>query len=372
MRTLLSVALVSALLVPALSGCATPRGGQAEALRNATDPAWALRASQDEMIVAVSPARQTLQLAGSTGMVLGASISAVANDKHRRKIESVLEGYDAGAVFETRLTEALGKAVGERLDRVAALGSTAGYDQVRDAEAARYQALAEAGKEVLLDLKMTYGLFGYEGVLITKLDGEVVTLPGGYALYRNTVVASTEPIMANDKLRDPTKQMAPNFTNPRFTVKEGAIDQWLADDGAMLRAQFEAAVDGVVAALLLDLELTDSAEGAYFLGRQALYQKKLETAKAHFEHAVTLRPDYADARNGLSVTLARSGNLAGAIELAKGLADAQPEYGPAYFNLAWWLAVEQDDAEAARPFYAKAQELGMPTAKKVDKALNRE
>jgi len=332
-------------------------------------PAWSLRTSQSEMIVAVSPARQTLQIAGSSGVLIGAGISAIANAKHRKAVMEALQGYDAGLVFEKRLHTRIREVMGANIERVAPLGSTAGYSSVRDAESARYAALARNGTDLLLDLKMTYGLFGYEGTLVAKLEGGLLDIPAGRAVWRNALVVSSEPILASNKLSDPTKRLGANLSSPRLTIEQDAISQWTQDGGAVMRQRFEAAVGGVVSALLVDLGLVKEAEGAYYLGKQALNQKKFDKAEQHFRDALALDPGYTDAKNGLSVKQAHSKDLDQAIASAQAIVASSPEYGPAYFNLAWWHAVEKNDLRAAKPYYNRALLLGMPAEKKIDKLL---
>lgn len=369
MHKLTLLAVACALLAGLVTGCATTRGEDALVLKQAENVAWSLRPTEDEMIVAVSPARQTLQIAGSAGTLIGSTISAVSNARHREAIEKALEGYEPGAIFENHLTQRLHNVLGQDIERVPALTTYAGYPNKRAAEDARYQGLGNQDYGVLLDLKMTYGLFGFEGTLITKLEGEVNELPGGHVVWRRILVASSEEVLASDRLTDPTNIMKPNFTSPRLTVEEGAIEQWTANGGELLRARFEQAVEGVASALFTEMGLVDEALGHYYLGRHAMNDKDFDKAAAHYRKALELDPALFRAKNGLSVNLAHHGNLDQAIAMAKELTEARPDYGPAYYNLAWWYAVEKDAPEAARPCYTKALELGMPEEKKIEKVL---
>jgi tetratricopeptide (TPR) repeat protein len=351
-----------------LTACATTRDPKVS-LAESQKPAWALDNSQRDMIVAVSPARQTLQLLGSSGAIIGLGISAISNAKYRRAIEEVLEDYDARQVFEDRVAERLEPVMGAHAVRVEPLGSAPGYQAKRDAERARLRSLRGQGHDSLLDLKMTYGLFGYEGTLITKLDAVLLELPKGKRLWAESLVVSSEDILASDRLSDPTKRLGPNFSALRLTIGENAIEKWTGDGGATLRARYEAAVDGVVSALLTGMGLADETKGHYYLGHQAMHQKKFEKADAHFKRALELDPADIAARNGLSVNLAHNGQVQDAIKVAKEIIESAPDYAPAYYNLAWWLSIEKKDPEAAKPYYEKALELGFPEDKKIEKAL---
>ena len=46
---------------------------------------------------------------------------------------------------------------------------------------------------------------------------------------------------------------------------------------------------------------------------------------------------------------------------------SNPDYGPAWYKLAWWYAVKKKDSDTAKPYYEKALELGMPEHKKIEK-----
>lgn len=338
-------------------------------LEEAVAPVWSLSASQDEMTVAVSPARRTMQLVGSSGALIGASVAAVANDRYRREIREVLVGYDAGAVFEERLEARLTAALGEKLTQTGPMTSTAGYDSKSDAAAVRYASLGKHGADMLLELEMTYGLFGPGGTLVTKLDGQLVSTPRGKELWENVVVVNSEPILAGQKLADPTKQLAPDFSSLRLSAEDDAITQWTKDGGERLKRGFEAAVDAVVSALLCDLGLAEEAAGEYQLGKLALNRKKFEEAHAHFQKALSLDPAMTDAANGQAVALASNKQLDEAIQCAERCAAAAPDYAPAWYNLAWWYAIEKKDAAKARPCYEKALALGLAANEKIEKVL---
>ncbi|MDQ1257104.1 MAG: hypothetical protein QG656_1706 [Candidatus Hydrogenedentes bacterium] len=351
-----------------LAGCATgPEAGRPTGLLDAQSPAVAIDASSSEFIVSVSPARQTMQIGGSSTAIIGLGIDAVVNDRYKRKIDDALQGYDAGAIFRQRLTDRLNAAVPKGLTSTSPLTSYAGFHNKIEAEDARYAGIAKGGADVLLDIEMTYGVFGPGGTLVAKLDGEINLVPEGKELWDNTIVVFAEPILASEKLTDPTKQLGPDFSSIRLTVEDNAIDTWTKDGGAVLKKAFEESVDAAVSALMCDLGLAEEAIGEYYLGKLAMNRKEFAEADAHFQKAIQLDPAMLDAQNGRAVNLAHHGQLDDAIGILRAITESSPEYGPAWFNLAWWYATEKEDAANAKTCYEKAKALGMPAHKKLDK-----
>jgi len=339
-------------------------------LQEAAQVAWTLDSERSEMTISVSPARQTLQLAGSAGMLIGSSISAVQNEKYRKAIEEALAGYDCGAVFRERLAARLDAVLDAELSATSALGSTAGYSNVQDAKRDRFKSLAAGGSEALVDFKMDYGLYGYEGLLVTKLVARVYALPKGSLRWDETVVVSAQDLLANDKLSDPTNNMMPNLGSPRFSAAEDAISQWTGDGGATFRTRYEAAVDGCISAMLNAMGLANEPQGALYLGKLYLMRKDFDEAAAEFQRVLDAEPENIAALNGLSVVYGHDKQVDEAIALATKITGLAPEYGPAHYNLAWWYADEKEDGAAAKPHYEKALSLGMPEEKKIQKRID--
>lgn len=362
--------LLGALALLPVVGCATTAEGPAS-LQAAQSPAWSAKAVPNEMIVAVSPAGKSLRVLGSSGIVLGASADAIVNAKFRAPIREALNGYDAAEVFRGIIKSRLEEALGREIAEVAPLGSTAGMSSRKEAQDARYASLGRRGADVVLDLVMTFGIYGSDGTLATKLDGKLVAVPDGDSLWDNVLVVTNEPILANAKLGDPTKRMGMTVMNPEFVVDDEKMAQWTADGGAILRERFEMAASAAVGAMLCDLGLANDAAGEYALGKLAMNRKKFKLAAEHFENAIKLDPDFIDARNGHAVNMSHFGQVDDAIAVAKSIADTNSDYGPAWFNLAWWYATKKNDAAAAKSCYEKALALGMPKDGRIEKAIRK-
>ncbi|MCX5769916.1 MAG: tetratricopeptide repeat protein [Candidatus Hydrogenedentes bacterium] len=359
----------AALSIMLLAGCATVGRDRPPTLASAEAPAWSARTVNDEMIVAVSSVRQSVQILSSSVALVGAGVDAVVNARLKAAVLNVLGDYDAGALFDKKLEARLIESR-PGLARVAPLQSTAGFNSERDAQASRRAALAKKGHDALLDLEMTYGLFGYEGTLVAKLDGNLTWLPDNNVLWRKSIVVSAEPILAGDKLSDPTKRLGPNLSSPRLTVEKDAVEQWTRDGGQTIRARFESAADGAISAMLVDLGLADESAGHYYLGKLAMNRKKFKLADEHFQKALAIDPGYIDALNGRAVNLAHNKQIDDAISLEKKLVESAPDYATGWLNLAWFYAIDKKDAAAAKPYYEKALELGAAPEKKLEKAIN--
>jgi tetratricopeptide (TPR) repeat protein len=362
------ISILLGVIVLVAAGCATGKRDAGAALGATTKPAWSLKSSQDEMVVAASPMRRTLQIAGSTGFVVGLGVDFVVNSEYRDAVRQALQGYDTNAAFasyiEKRMKEALPNAVS-----VAPLQSAAGYPNEQEARQARYRSLAREGYDAVLDLKFRYGLYGTNVELVTEIDANLVAVPSGKTLWSDTVYASPEPSLASDRLGNPQKKKRSNESAPQFSVDQAAFARWTANNGQLLRASYEQGVQGVTEALLSELGVATSALGELYLGKVAMNDKNLLKANEHFEKALRIDPNLVEARNAQSVAYAQDGQLDTAIQLAQSITKSNPDFAPAWYNLAWWNAVERKDAAAAQPYYAEATRLGMPADPKIEKAL---
>jgi tetratricopeptide (TPR) repeat protein len=231
--------------------------------------------------------------------------------------------------------------------------------------------LGKNGYDVLLDLVMTYGIYGADGTLATKLDGKLVLIPEGKILWDAVLVVTNEPVFANAKLGNPAKRGGINVTNPDFTVDADEVNRWTADGGALLKERFEKSAHDATSALLCALGLDESPAGHYALGELAMNREDFKKAAEHLEKAAQLDPDDLNIKNTYAANLAHNGQVDSAIAVAKEITETDPTFGPAWFNLAWWYAVEKNDANMAASYYEKAKALGMPEDKKIEKKIRK-
>jgi len=362
---------LTAVIMSLLAGCATVTDPPDTVLKSAARPSWSVKATPAEMIVDVSPAGDTLRIAGTAGMVVGGGADAVINAKYRGPIRDALEGYDAADVFAAQLRDRLETTIGTSLKSVSPLGSTAGVDSKRDAEVLRLARLDKDGYDSVLDLVTSFGIFGAEGTMAVKLDGKLIRLADTKTIWDNTIAVSASPVLADARLQDPTKRMGYNVTNPDLTVDGDKVRAWTADGGTLLKERFETTVSAVVSALVCDLGLAQEPIGEYYLGTLAMNRKKLDEAEGHFAAALALDPDYTDARNARAVNHWHRKERQRAVDETQALLQDAPDFGPGHYNLAYWFAVEAKDTAAAKEHYSKALALGMPKSKAIEKAMKK-
>jgi len=353
------------------AACATAPEQKMTSISDAGRAAYFVKDSSRELVVAVSPAGRTMRIGGTWGSLLGAGVDAVVNERYQERLEEVID-YDIGEMFTGRLETRLKDEITAELVEVAPPGAAGAASSPRQAQRERFENLHKRGLHQSLELQVEYGIFGPQGILAVKVDGDLYALPRGSTIWDNAIVASSDPILANMELGDPTRSvLAPSFTNPRFKAEEDAISQWTEQGGEVLRETLEHVVTGVVSATLVDLGLVDEPIGHYYLGKLALLREDIEKADQHFQRAIELEPNYVDAKNGRSVVLHYMDETSQAVRLAKSITVNHPEFAPAYFNLAYWYAESLNDPQQAAEYYQKALQLGMAPTSDIEKKIRK-
>lgn len=332
-------------------------------------PAWSVNFSPERLVVSVSPTRQTLQIGGSAATLVGAGVDTVVNDRYRQDLETAIGGYDPLKVLEDALERGLSTATGRDVARVAPMGTAARYTSVREAEHARLDELNSGGHESVIDLKGMAGVFTEDALLVMKISGEAFNTHSKREIWDDTVLFTAEPALLSNKPGDPTSRLMARVTSPKLTTEEDKLERWLANGGEEFRSEFDRGAERVVAGLLQSLGFEESLDGTLVLARTALEMKDEDRALELYESAIENGDRTETALNGRIVALARAKQWDDAVAAAKDLTTVYPQYGPGWLNLAWLLAVEKKDADAARPAYEKALELGMAPVKKIDKRL---
>jgi tetratricopeptide (TPR) repeat protein len=372
MKKYIAMICMGTLICLGILGCSGARSRHdPEAIRNTAKPAFSLGLHQPDIVVAVSPVRQTMQIGGSIPTLLGAGITAVQDNSYAVRVREALGDYDPCAVFLEKMRTHLAAGFSQELTEVAPQGTAAGFANLREAAAARREGLRLRGYDTVLDLELSFGIYGPQGLLAVKAKGELLDLQNDRLLWRNEVASYSVDIFADVKWRDPMQRMTPNITAPRFTIEGDAISQWISDNAAPLRAAFEKAVGDVAAAVLADLGLKESPDGLYTLGAYLLLNGKSESAAEKFTRTIALSPDMQPAINGLAVALAKNKQVDEAITLAEKLVEAHPDSMAAHYNLAWWYAMEKKDQDKARSHYEKAVSLGVSPSRRLEKKMKK-
>lgn len=369
MKTLLVPCVLISFAISGFIGCATGHGDLRKTVLETKGPAWSLKNPSHKLVVAVSPAGKTLRIAGSSGLLVGAVIDASVNAKYQDKLEELLKDYDPATVAREIVEKRLREIWGDGLREVSPLTSVAGYRNEEDAQHARLTRLGKDGITLLTDLSLTYGIYGPEATLAAKVSAKVLRVPDGKIVWRKTIVAPFGPLLADARLKDPTDLVSPDVSSG-LKVNEDAVKYWLADNGTVLKESYESLIDGVVSAMLCDLQVSENAAGYYYLGKHALLRRDYKTAEEYFHKALQKGFHSSDATDGRSIATAKSGNIKAAIELTKQTCSTDPQHGPSWYNLAWWYSTESHDLENARTCYEKALSLGMPTNKKIENILS--
>ena len=101
---------------------------------------------------------------------------------------------------------------------------------------------------------------------------------------------------------------------------------------------------------------TPNAFTLYSLGTLYMKGGQSDKARAAFERAIELKPDFAEASNGLGALLGQGGNVPGAIARFQAALETTPDYPDALNNLGYALLQSGRDAEAYE-LYQKALKL---------------
>jgi tetratricopeptide (TPR) repeat protein len=359
----------AAVLLAVAAGCATsPRVQNADLIRQAENPVWSVKTNQEQLIVSVSPIGQSFQIFGTSAALVGGGVSAMVDARVDRALSPVLATYDPEAVFIESITARLREAFGPELDLTRSFGSATGFADRNEAAAARLSELERQGHDLAVDLSLVYGIYGTGADLIAGIDGEAHELAQQKKVWEDDIIATTEPVLGTERLRDPTaRSMRPTF---KFTADENAIEKWAQDEGQFFREQYAQVVADAAEALLASLGFEVSAHGHYILGKSDLLHGREEQAENQLRHATELDPNYAPAWNALAVALGRQKEWEEAATASRRATEADAAYGPGWYNRAW-VQTHLYDFSAARDAYNRALDLGLAPSREIEKALER-
>ncbi len=351
-------------------GCATrSENKQPISLKNTWLLAWSLDAPR-ELTVAVSPAGKTLRIAGSAGLVLGAAFDMTVNVKYKKLVDRLMAGCEPQKSLQMEIARGLEKNLPCVIQQIPSpADESTRYTNKWQADRDRMVRLRRKHIDMVLDLAAVYGVYTPSGILALKLKGSLRSTTGTRVLWQDSWLFTQGPVLASDQLGDITAGFLPDVT-AGFNVDDNLKKRWEGDQThPPLCEQFRKIVHGACAALFCALAMEESPEGYYYLGKQALSEKHFDDAEQFFQKALSLEPQYGDALNGLAVARGYQKKIDEAITTCRELVRVLPDYGPGWYNLAWWYAINKEDITAATPCYKRALELGVYPNKKLDKLL---
>ena len=316
----------------------------------------------DEFVVSVSPVRQTLQIIHSSARLAGAFISEVQNDKFRKKLQDAVGELNVPMEFKQKYLKSLEDVLGRKVEEVPPMGSSAKYSSEHEARLARIRTLKNRGYDVLIDVKLTAGIYGPEGEMFFRLGGTVTDLKGEKTLWRGEVIVSSE--CKEMKITLPFKTyfnpFKSNYFSPRLTIADDALTRWTNDNGKNYFEFKEEGIDLAIEGFFTALGLKETAKGWFGLGMTQIYKGKWKKALEYFDKAVSLEPENVIINNAKVVALYRTKKVDEAIDLGEKIVEgvSTSERMFVYYNLSYIYAKKKKDLGKAKEYYQKYLQLG--------------
>ncbi len=339
-----------------------------EVISSAGKVAMAIDLYPDEFVVAVSPVRQTLQIVHSTARLAGALVSEVQNERFRKRLEEVVGELKVPGEFKQRYLDALRARIGEKVEEVLPMGSSAKYRNEHEARLARIQSLKKKGYDVLIDVKLTCGIYGPEGEMFFRLGGVITDLREEKIVWRGEVVVSSE--CKEMKITSPFKTyfnpFKSNYLSPRLTIANNALSRWTDNDGKNYFEFKKEGIDLAISAFFTGIGLEESAKGWLGLGISEMYKRKWKRALEYFDKCVSLEPDNIVAQNARVIALYKTEKIDEAVELGEKIVGKSsiPEVRYVFYNLSYIYARKKKELAKAEEYYQKYIQLGGKPEKK--------
>ncbi len=175
-------------------------------------------------------------------------------------------------------------------------------------------ALAAAGT-VVLGRRLHRG----QHQVVGAVAAVVVIVLGALTWQRCLVFRNQETLFRDNLLHNPLAWIAHNNLGSALLL-EGRVSDAVGHYEQALRLK------------------PDFAEAQYNLGNAFLQEGKVSDAVGHYEQALRLKPDYAEAHNGLGVALVKTGKRDEAIKHYQQALRINPDYAKAHCNLGIELA----------------------------------
>ncbi len=328
----------------------------------------------DEFVIAVSPVRQTLQIIHTSARLVGALVSEAQNENYRKDLQAVVGELDGHLQFREAILNTLKGKLSAEIVEVPPLGSTAKYMTDREAQQDRMKQLHNKGFDVLIDLKITCGIYGPEGEMFFRWDGKLYDLAKEKTLWRGeSVVTPSADFKVNQTFNTYFNPFKSNMFSPRLKTTEDALTRWTNNNGENFKKAQEYGIQLSISHLLGALQL-DKSENYYFAcGISKLLTKKWKQAVPHFEKAWNLNKDNPTPGNAYMVALFKAKKIDDAIKVGEEVIQSPngKSYPTTYYNLAYIFATKKKDLDKAREYYQKTVELSGKADEKLEKEINK-
>lgn len=336
-------------------------------LQSAKKVAISIDTFPDEFVISVSPVRQTLQIIHSSARLAGALISEVQNEHYRKDLQAVVGDLNGTQKFRDTLLETLKTKLSAALVEVPPLGSTAKYNTDREAQQDRMNQLNSKGIDVLLDIKITAGIYGPEGEMFFRTNGKLYDVKSSKTLWRDEfVVTPTIEFKANQSFNTYFNPFKSNMFSPRLTMSKNALTRWTENNGENFKKAEDFGIQLSVAQLCGALQLDVSEDYYFSCGISKLYARKAKQAISFFEKAWNMNKQKPERGNALVVALYKAKKIEEAIKQGE-IVIQSPEgqnYPTVYYNLAYILVDKKKNPEKAKEYYQRYLELsGIPDTK---------
>ncbi|MGC8846460.1 MAG: hypothetical protein ACP5QY_11495, partial [Candidatus Hydrogenedens sp.] len=218
----------------------------------------------DEFVISVSPVRQTLQIIHSSARLAGALISEVQNENYRKDLQAVVGDLNGTQKFRNAILETLKTKLPSEFIEVPPLGSTAKYNTDREAQQDRMNQLKNKGIDILIDLKITTGIYGPEGEMFFRINGKLYDIKKSKTLWRDEfVITPNIDLKVNQSFDTYFNPFKSNMFSPRLIMAKNALTRWTENKGENFKKAEEFGIRLSVAQLCGALQL-DLSEEYYF------------------------------------------------------------------------------------------------------------
>ncbi|HOK09010.1 MAG TPA: hypothetical protein PLT82_02575 [Candidatus Hydrogenedens sp.] len=368
-----SIIFVGFILISFFGYSKEQRENIKETLQTAKQIAVSITVVPDEFVIAVSPVRQTLQIIHSTARLAGALISEVQNENYRKDLQKAIGEIKVTDSYRDAILNALKNKVSGEIIEVPPLGSTAKYKTDREAVQERLKQLRAKNFDVLIDMKITCGIYGPEGEMFFRWNGKLYDLHNEKLLWRNEMVFSPSvDFRINQDFKTYFNPFKSNMFSPRLTLSKNALSRWTDNHGENFKNSKEYGIQLAVSSLLGELQLEDSKEVYFAKGISELYRRKWKRAVPLFEKGWQQEKIDAIVGNALLVALYKAKRVDEAIKVGEALSQssAVKPYSPLFYNLAIIYTEKKKDAQRAKEYYQKYIEISGTTDSKLEKKIN--